>query len=387
MMAALAASRLCQTVLITDRALGQSNSAMAQGGLQCPYLTMRSEASFCADMLKSARVELNRDLLTAFVSEVIPTVKELVELGLVLTCEESGEWRRMTAGGLSEDRIVGTADHIGPSLIAVLRAAITKQDMEIQERASVTVLKPVPGGWDIGLSNGGSVRACAVVVATGGQAYARAQQTGEWTTNPPNDNDSMYRLLQELGLPEIHQSFFQYQPFGLLQGARNGFGKAFPERVLALPIRILDRQGKSILAQGEKPDRLELCERMFAAERNGDAITAEEGRRGFHLLLDDVPAEVLEAEFPSTMSYLRKHEALGVPVLIRPFLHYHLGGFKMDACCRSGLPGLFLAGEITGGVHGRNRLMGNGLTDSLVHGRRAGRNAALFAKSVGLRKD
>ena len=385
MMAALAAARHGSVILMTDRTLGQSNTAMAQGGLQCPFPTAESEKSLVADMQKSGRVDLDAALLGAFAREVLPMVRELEALGLVLDREPDGEWRRRTAGGLSENRVVGTGDRIGPSLIKVLRESLSRADVEVRERVSVTQLSPHQGGWEMALSNEDAVAATAVVVATGGQAYARARETGEWTTNPANSNAGMYALLQGLGLPEIHASFFQYQPFGMLEGAAEGFGKGFPERVVGCSISILDRLGKPILELGERPDRLELCERMFAAERDGRAIVDEHDRRGFHLILDEVPAEVLATEFPSAVSYLKKRGVWGAPVLIRPFLHYHLGGFRMDLDCQSSWPGLFLAGEISGGVHGRNRLMGNGLTDSLVHGRRAGGNAALFAKSVGLR--
>jgi len=124
---------------------------------------------------------------------------------------------------------------------------------------------------------------------------------------------------------------------------------------------------------------------MFDAEEAGRLIFDSEGRPGFQLVLDEIPPEQLLAEFPSAMHHLEKHLKPGDPLLIRPFLHYQLGGFRMDCDCQSSLPGLFLAGEVTGGLHGRNRLMGNGLSDSLVHGRRAGANAALFAKSAGVR--
>ena len=63
-------------------------------------------------------------------------------------------------------------------------------------------------------------------------------------------------------------------------------------------------------------------------------------------------------------------------VLVYPVLHYRNGGLAIDINAATTLPGIFAAGEITGGVHGSNRLMGNSLLDTVVYGRRAGLSAA-----------
>jgi succinate dehydrogenase/fumarate reductase flavoprotein subunit len=68
------------------------------------------------------------------------------------------------------------------------------------------------------------------------------------------------------------------------------------------------------------------------------------------------------------------------PMLVYPVLHYQNGGLLCNAKCETSVPGLFVAGEVTGGVHGENRLMGNSLLDILVFGRIAGENSATYAK-------
>ncbi|RKY86267.1 succinate dehydrogenase/fumarate reductase flavoprotein subunit, partial [candidate division KSB1 bacterium] len=68
------------------------------------------------------------------------------------------------------------------------------------------------------------------------------------------------------------------------------------------------------------------------------------------------------------------------PMLIYPTLHYQNGGLEINSKCETSIPGLFVAGEVSGGVHGENRLMGNSLLDVTVFGRIAGENAAIFAK-------
>jgi aspartate oxidase len=114
---------------------------------------------------------------------------------------------------------------------------------------------------------------------------------------------------------------------------------------------------------------------MFAAAAADRAERLDDGSPGLWLTLSDVDPDALRRHFPKLVQYLERHDQLGADVLVFPFLHYYLGGFRVNARGESAWPGLFLAGEMVGGLHGRNRLMGNGITDSLVHGRLAGRMA------------
>ena len=74
------------------------------------------------------------------------------------------------------------------------------------------------------------------------------------------------------------------------------------------------------------------------------------------------------------------------PMLVYPTLHYQNGGVRLRADGSTEIPGLFIAGEVSGGVHGHNRLMGNSLLEITVFGRRAGRSAATYAQQVKLGK-
>ena len=69
------------------------------------------------------------------------------------------------------------------------------------------------------------------------------------------------------------------------------------------------------------------------------------------------------------------------PMLIYPSLHYQNGGIGINERCETNIPGLYVAGEASGGVHGRNRLMGNSVLDYNVFGRRAGQFASEYAKT------
>jgi aspartate oxidase len=96
-----------------------------------------------------------------------------------------------------------------------------------------------------------------------------------------------------------------------------------------------------------------------------------------------VPSELIADMYPRLHRQLVAWGRSGADLAVWPFLHYQLGGFATGADGETAVPGLYLAGEMTGGLHGRNRLMGNGITDALVLGRLAGAAAASYATARG----
>jgi len=106
--------------------------------------------------------------------------------------------------------------------------------------------------------------------------------------------------------------------------------------------------------------------------------------------LDSPLIEILKGEGvikKNLPAMFRQYERFNIdmskePILIYPTQHYQNGGLMINDRCETEVENLYVAGEPSGGVHGRNRLMGNSLLDVVVFGRRAGRNAAEKAKSV-----
>src|SRR5512139_3233366 len=136
-MAGLAASSSAPCVLLTDGTLGRSNSIMAQGGLQLPLPEAESKRRFFEDIVRSARTDLDRDLVRNFVEHVPETIELLEAWGLELDRDERGELVRRSAGGLSEPRIVSVRDQIGPAIIKLLRARVQAADLEIRAHTQV----------------------------------------------------------------------------------------------------------------------------------------------------------------------------------------------------------------------------------------------------------
>lgn len=382
-MAAIAASSSASCVLLTDGALGRSNSMMAQGGLQLPLPDAESKRKFIGDILRSARTDLDARMVTNFVDHVHDTIHLLEDWGLGLDRDENGVLVRRSAGGLSEPRIVSVRDQIGPALIKLLRARVQECDLEIRQHVQVVdIRRRKPASWILTLRDEAGrddeIEVPCVIVCTGGVTWREAQRRQHPTTNPQNDNHLLFDRLTDLGLPVVHYDFFQYQPFGIVDTAGSDLGRCVPESIVNFGVQLLDRDRVAI---GDiRQDRYALTQLMFNLSR-GRAVETEHGP-GFWLTLSDVPPQTLATVFPKVHQYLERHDGVGADVLVYPFLHYYLGGFRIDTRCQTDLAGLFLAGEITGGLHGRNRLMGNGITDSLVHGRLAGLNAAEYVGSL-----
>ncbi len=372
--AAVAAASMVRVVLITDGALGRSNSMLAQGGLQVPLGDDPSKARMLDDMQRSARVPIDVPRVRSFIDHIDGVIMGLERSGLELDRDRDGRLVRRLAGGLSEPRIVSAGDQIGPAVMRVLRRQVETGNITVLAHHRAVGLEPDREFWHVAYEVGGTrhvMPAGAVVVATGGLTYRHASLTGERTTNLPNQNHTMYDLLSGLGLEQVHEDFYQYQPFGIVEA--DGRGTCVPESIVNLPVGLFDRAGRELGSVAQ--DRLALSQLMFAAEWD-ERVVRTDGGPGVWLSFEDVDLEDVEALSPRVARRLRRRDDGRARILVWPFLHYHLGGFVVDSECATAAPSLYLAGEMTGGLHGRNRLMGNGFTDSLVHGSIAGRSAA-----------
>ncbi len=375
LMAAIHAAETSATALVTDGPVGRSNSIMAQGGLQLPREGEEALRLFERDIRRSARDEVDGERVRTFVENVPTTVRDLVRWGLSLDRDANGDFIRRLAGGLSEPRIVTVRDQIGPAIIKVLRQHLTEIPVSVLDKTRVVDVKPIGGGVGVEVIRSNAVaetiRAKAVVCCTGGTAYREAERRNCPTTNPANRNHQLFDRLLERGLPTIQVDYFQYQPFGIVDTWTSELGKCVPESIINFPVRLLDRDRKDI---GEiRRDRYELTQLMFDLAGQGRAVELEDGRRGFWLTIGEVATEDLERSFPKVNQFQQRAGCVGEDILVYPFLHYYLGGFRTEPFGATEIPGLYLAGEMVGGLHGRNRLMGNGITDSLVHGAIAGR--------------
>jgi succinate dehydrogenase/fumarate reductase flavoprotein subunit len=175
--------------------------------------------------------------------------------------------------------------------------------------------------------------------------------------------------------------FVQFYPLGLFEPGRPGF--LIPPRLADLG-RLFNHAGQDIY------DKYGISERPAgekARDRLSQALFNEIYLEGGEVWLD--ASQLSEDEWcedpfsASTRSLLgERYEARHRPVRVSPMAHHSMGGVVIDTTGATSVPGLFAAGEVTGGLHGANRMGGNALTETVVFGRRAGAGAAAFAQQV-----
>jgi L-aspartate oxidase len=209
------------------------------------------------------------------------------------------------------------------------------------------------------------IDAATVVLAAGGRCYAEAQARGELSTNHPNATGEVTRIAVELGAESRDLDALQYHPNGGAWPA-NLQGYSIPETTRAYGAVLLNADGE------------EFTDSLVDEVARGKGVETPDGRPA--VFLDTT--RIAEADAEVSLPYmLRRYRGAGIDplterLLTYPVLHYQNGGLVIDAHAETTLEGLFACGEIAGGTHGRNRMMGNSLLECVVFGRRAGRASA-----------
>jgi aspartate oxidase len=171
----------------------------------------------------------------------------------------------------------------------------------------------------------------------------------------------------------------QYHPTGVILPSALRRVR-LPETMRGNGAVLLDRHGEEFA--DSLMTRNALTQAIVEQCRIGNGVDTADGRRGVWLdtpRMDRLHGAGFTAErYPTFLQMFREqdHDLCTQPVLVYPVLHYSLGGVKLDERCETTVPGCFAAGEVTWGVHGKERLMGNSLLEIFVFGRIAGRNAA-----------
>jgi aspartate oxidase len=158
-------------------------------------------------------------------------------------------------------------------------------------------------------------------------------------------------------------------------------GYSIPETTRAYGAVLLNRDGEEFTDSLGPRDA--VSQAIFDEVAKGKGVTTPDGRPAVYLDTTRIPEADAEISLPYM---LRRYRAAGVdplaqPILTYPVLHYQNGGLVIDTDAKTTLDGVYACGEIAGGTHGRNRMMGNSLLECVVFGRRAGRAAATAARN------
>jgi aspartate oxidase len=377
--AALSAERAgARVALVTKGALQSCNSAKAQGGIQAAFGDDDSPEQHAEDVWQSSHETADRRLVEVLTVEAPGAIHWLEEQGVEFT-RENGGYRLARCGGSTRKRLLQVGDRTGHAITTALRDAYTASGGESFPNSPLVSLEQTENGWvaTCRQKNGNElvIDAGAVVLAAGGRCYREAEERGELSTNHPGATGEVTRLALELGAESRDLDALQYHPNG---GAwpPTMQGYSIPETTRAYGATLLNSEGEEFTDPLGPRDAVSRA--IFDEVEAGRGVETPDGRAA--VLLDTT--RVPEADAEISLPYmLRRYRSAGIDplreaILTYPVLHYQNGGLLIDEHSETTLPGIFACGEIAGGTHGRNRMMGNSLLECTVFGRRAGAAAA-----------
>jgi succinate dehydrogenase/fumarate reductase flavoprotein subunit len=379
-------------VVATKLRHGDANTMMAEGGIQAASKPTKDSPYYhYLDVMGGGHFMNIPELAEALVVDAPETLLWLESLGCLFSKFPDGDLKTMHGGGTSRKRMHFAADITGADIMRTLRdeARNYPDDIKMIEFTSAVELVLNEHGHC-----GGAVmynheteeyfviKAKATVMATGGSGRLHIQNY--MTTNHYGATGDGLVMGYRAGVELNFLHTVQFHPTGAVLPEQIE-GLLLTEKFRGIGANVLNVDGEQFVFEREPRD-VESAAIIRECVEKGKGVPVSGGKCGVWIdspMIDDLlgPGTV-KREFVGKFKVFERHEIdiSKEPMLVFPTLHYQNGGLKINAKCETSIPGFYAAGEVTGGIHGQNRLMGNSLLDVCVFGRRAGRYAAEFAK-------
>ncbi|MEY3690564.1 MAG: L-aspartate oxidase [Actinomycetota bacterium] len=384
--AALAARPVRDVLLITKDALASGSTAWAQGGLAAVLDPGDSLENHVRDTLEAGAGMCDETAVRTLVTEAPTAIRYLMRLGASFDPGSDGKVALTREGGHSHNRIVHAGgDQSGAEVQRTLDESVRLAGVRIAEHAfgldliigvdahgnravaGVTVAMLDENG---GVESVGTVRARAVVIATGGYGQVYAS-----TSNPPAVTGDGIALAIRAGVPVADLEFIQFHPTVLWRGPdATGQQALISEAVRGEGAFLVDAAGRRVM-RGVHPQE-DLAPRDVVASAISRRMAEAPAGIDDHVYLD-ARAIARFAERVPTITASCRDAGLDPQrelIPVAPAAHYVCGGVRADLDGVTALQGLYVVGEAAcTGVHGANRLASNSLTEGVVAGTRVGR--------------
>jgi aspartate oxidase len=359
-----------RVAIATKGSLQSCNSAKAQGGIQAAFGEDDSPEQHAQDVWKSSHETANMELVEVLTSEAPSAIHWLEELGVQFT-RENGGYRLARCGGATRKRLLQVGDRTGHAITKALRDAVESSSITTFPSSPLHELEP---GWTARVGDH-TLEATTVVLAAGGRCYREAEERGELSTNHPGATGEVTKIALGLGAESRDLDALQYHPNG----------GAWPENMQGYSIPETTRAYGAVLLNADEEEftdslgpRDVVAQAIVDEVEKGKGVETPDGRPAVWLDTTRISAHDAELSLPYM---LRRYRAGGIDplaekIMTYPVLHYQNGGLVIDRDAQTSIEGLYACGEIAGGTHGRNRMMGNSLLECVVFGRRAGAAAA-----------
>ena len=389
-----AKERGADVLIVTKLRMGDSNTVMAEGGMQAADGPNDSPAIHYIDAFGGGGYAAKPQLLKKLVLEAPEAIAWLTDFGVTFDKTADGEPVTTHGGGTSRKRMHACKDATGLEIMRTLKSEVACKGIPVAEYSfAVEIIKDengnAAGAVLANTETGGLsvVKAKTVIIATGGAGRLHCQ--GFPTSNHYGATADGLAIAYRAGAKLICADTLQYHPTGVAEPSRM-LGALVTEKVRALGAQLVNKNGEAFVNPLEPRDVTAAA--IIRECKLGNGIKTA---NGFGVWLDTPMIEIVNGEgtiekrLPSTFSTFEKAgiDIRKEPILVYPTLHYQNGGIEIDENCEAvGVKNLFACGEAAGGIHGRNRLMGNSLADIIVFGKTAGMVAAERSKDIRVGK-
>jgi succinate dehydrogenase/fumarate reductase flavoprotein subunit len=390
--ALLAQEQGVKVIIATKLRHGDANTMMAEGGIQGATKGSKDSPYYhYLDVIGGGHFKNDPELVYTLVSEAPKVIAWLESKGMMFSKSEAGTIMTLHGGGTCRKRMHYAADITGAEIMRTLRdeARNRVDDIRVVEFSPAVELILNEHGhcagavlYNIETEEYFNIKAKAVILATGGSGRLHIQ--GFMTTNHYGATGDGLVIGYRAGVKLRFLHTVQYHPTGAVF-PEQAEGLLITEKFRGAGANVLNIDGEQFVNEREPRD-VEAASFIRECTVVGKGVPTPTGKVGVWLdspMIDLLKGEgTVKREFPGKHILFRRYgiDISREPMLVFPTLHYQNGGLEFNSECETSIPGLFVAGEVGGGVHGENRLMGNSLLDVCVFGRIAGKNAAVYAK-------
>lgn len=378
------AGKNIKILLVTKAIIGKGGcSRMVQGGYNVVLNPADSFAKHFQDTLKGGQFINNQDLTWELVTVAPQRIKEMeTQYGCFFDRNPDGTIHQKPFAGQSFDRTVHKGDLTGIEIVSRLSEQVFRRDIKyLDEHRAVELL------WDKGGTR--IVGALLLEVTRGEFLIAHARTTLVATGGGP----TMYKLFApsldksadgialcyRAGAEMVDMEMVQFHPTGLIVKGSNTSGTLLEEGLRGAGAQLFNVLGERFMER-YAPEVKERATRDVVSRSSFMEITAGRGTPNGGVFIDAsvMGPNFVKKNFPGMVERCRDYgfDLANERVEVSPTAHFFMGGARIDTRCLTDLDGLYVAGEDAGGVHGANRLGGNGIADSTVFGGIAGDSMA-----------
>ncbi|MBR6983346.1 FAD-dependent oxidoreductase [Ruminococcus sp. XPD3002] len=381
-----------KAMIVTKLRIGDANTMMAEGGIQAADKPNDSPAIHFIDAFGGGHFAAKPELVKKLVTKAPEAIQWLNKLGVEFDKEPDGTMVTTHGGGTSRKRMHAAKDYSGAEIMRTLRDEVINRGIPVIDFTAAIEIILDENGKAAGavLMNMETkellvARAKVVIIATGGAG--RLHYQGFPTSNHYGATADGLILGYRVGASLLYADTLQYHPTGTGYPEQI-FGALVTEKVRSLGAKLVNIDGDVFMHPLETRD-------VTAASIIRECTARDKGietNLGKAVWLDTPMIELkhgegtIEKRIPAMLRMFGKYgiDIRKEPILVYPTLHYQNGGLNITDECATDVENLYAAGEVAGGIHGRNRLMGNSLLDVIVFGRNAGIYAAAKAKETAV---